>query len=693
MKEYTTEFLRNIALVAHGGAGKTMMAEAFLHFSGATTRLGKVEDGTSVSDYDEEEIRRKISLYTSVLPVEHRDHKINLLDAPGFTDFVGEMISALSVADSAIVLVDSVAGVEVGTEIAWRYCDQFKLPRFVVINKMDRENADFAKSYQAVETFAQANDARLVKAQLPWGEKLDFKGVIDLISMKAYSGDGKTAQDIPAEYKDAADEARMTLVEAAAEGDDTLMEKFFDSGDLTQDELLQGLRGVVQSGVFIPVFVSAAGHEKGVGPLLNAIVDLMPNPAQRPAVKVQGKGGEEELSATNAGPTAVYVWKTTADPFVGKLTYFKIISGSMAADVHLWNQTRSADERMAGLHLQRGKEQIAVKTVHAGDIAVVSKLSVTVTGDSLCEKNRPLTVPAPQYPAALYRVAVAPKTQADAAKISSVLTRLCEEDMTLSWYNETSTRQTILQGMGDQHIDAAVHRAQAKFQVGILTEEPKVPYREGITRKASAQYRHKKQSGGSGQFGEVHLRIEPLPESDFEFTDELVGMNLSKSYLPPIEKGIRAALDQGVYAGYPMSNVKVIVYDGKEHPVDSKPIAFETAGREAFKLAVHEAGPVLFEPIMTVRVTVPDANMGDVMGDMNSRRGRVQGTESERGQTIVNAHVPLAEMLKYTTELRSLTGGRGYFTMEFDHYDVVPTHLAQPIIDAHKKEMEAKKEE
>jgi elongation factor G len=299
----------------------------------------------------------------------------------------------------------------------------------------------------------------------------------------------------------------------------------------------------------------------------------------------------------------------------------------------------------------------------------------------------------PEYPAALYRVAVTPKTQADAAKISSVLTRLCEEDMTLSWYNEASTRQTILQGMGDQHIDVAVNRAHTKFQVGILTEEPKVPYREGITRKASAQYRHKKQSGGSGQFGEVHLRIEPLPEGDFEFTDELVGMNLSKSYLPPIEKGIRAALEQGVYAGYPMSNVKVIVYDGKEHPVDSKPVAFETAGREAFKLAVHDAGPVLFEPIMSVRVIVPDANMGDVMGDMNSRRGRVQGTESERGQTIVNAHVPLAEMLKYTTELRSMTGGRGYFTMEFDHYDIVPTHLAQPIIEHHKKELEAKKEE
>lgn len=693
MKEYTTEYLRNIALVAHGGAGKTMMAEAFLYFTGAITRLGKVEDGTTVSDYDEEEIRRTISLYTSVAPIEYRDHKINLLDAPGFTDFVGEMISALSVADSAMVLIDSVAGIEVGTEIAWRHCDTFKLPRFVVINKMDRENADFAKTYQAVDQFAQANDARVVKVQLPWGEKLDFKGVIDLISMKAYSGDGKSAQDIPAELKDDAEEARMVLIEAAAEGEDALLEKYLETGELTQDELLRGLKNVVQSGTYIPVFVAAAGHEKGVGPLLSAIVDLMPNPAQRPSVVAQGKSGDEELKTSNSGPTAVYVWKTTADPFVGKMTYFKIMSGSVASDSHLWNQAKGVDERMAGLHLQRGKEQIAIKTAHAGDIAIVSKLNATVTGDSLCEKNHPLVIPVPQYPAALYRVAVSPKTQADAAKISTVLTRLCEEDMTLSWHNEPATRQTILQGMGDQHIDAAVHRAQSKFQVGLLTEEPRVPYREGITRKASAQYRHKKQSGGSGQFGEVHLRIEPMPEADFEFADELVGMNLSKSYLPPIEKGIRAALEQGVFAGYPLSNVKVIVYDGKEHPVDSKPIAFETAGREAFKLAVHDAGPVLFEPIMNVRIVVPDANMGDVMGDMNSRRGRVQGTESERGQTIVNAHVPLAEMLKYTTELRSMTGGRGYFTMEFDHYDVVPAHLSQPIIEAHKKEMEAKKEE
>jgi elongation factor G len=348
---------------------------------------------------------------------------------------------------------------------------------------------------------------------------------------------------------------------------------------------------------------------------------------------------------------------------------------------------------MSGLHLQRGKEQIPVKTIHAGDIGCVAKLTVTTTGDTLCDKGHPLTVTPPKFPAALFRVAIAPKTQADAAKITPTLTRLCEEDMTLSWFNERSTGETVLQGMGDQHIDVAIHRAQSKFQVGLLTHEPKVPYREGITRKAAAQYRHKKQTGGAGQFGEVHLRIEPLPDADFEFTDELVGMNLSRSYLPPIEKGIRASLEQGVYAGYPMSNVRVIVYDGKEHPVDSKPVAFEIAGREAFKLAVQSAGPVLFEPIMNARIVVPDAHLGDVMGDLNTRRGRVQGTESERGTTVVIAHVPLAEMLRYTSQLRSLTGGRGYFTMELDHYDVVPAHVAGTIVEAHKKELEQKKED
>ena len=692
MKEYTTEFIRNVALVSHGGAGKTMLTEAFLHVTGATTRLGKVEDGTTVSDYDDEEQRRKISIYSSVVPIEHRDHKINIIDAPGYTDFVGEMISAMSVADSAVILVDAVAGIEVGTEIAWRYADEFNLPRMIVINKMDRDTADYAKVYAEIEEFVAAHGKRVVKVHIPIGEKQDFKGVVDVIGMKAYLGNGKETGEIPDDLKEAAQAAHFEMVEDAAEGDDELMEKYLENGSLTDEEMVRGLDEVVDAGEFVPIFCAAGAHEIGTIALLNDIVDLLPSPAHGPKRVAQGKNGDVELKPEDSGPLAAYVWKTTADPFVGRMSYFRVLSGTVQADSHVWNQTKEVDERMSGLHIQRGKEGISAKIIHAGDIGVVSKLSETVTGDTFSDKGNPLTVTSPEFPAALYRVAITPKTQADAAKISVTLTKLCEEDMTLSWENDAITHETVLQGMGDQHIDVAIHRAEIKFQVGLETHEPKIPYREGITKKANGHYRHKKQSGGAGQFGEVYLRIEPLPDADFEFTDELVGMNLSKSYLPPIEKGIKATMQQGAFAGYPMNNVKVIVYDGKEHEVDSKPVAFEIAGRQAFKLAVQDAGPVLFEPIMSVRVTVPDAHMGDVMGDLNTRRGRVQGTEAERGNTVVVAHVPMAEMTRYTTQVRSITGGRGYFTMEFDHYDVVPTHVAAGIIEAHKKEMEGKEE-
>src|SRR6185503_11171766 len=535
MKEYTTEFLRNVALVSHGGAGKTMLAEAFLHATGTTTRLGKVEDGTTASDYDDEEHRRKISLYSSVIPLEHRDHKINVIDAPGYTDFVGEMISALSVADGAIILVDAVAGIEVGTELAWRYADQFNLPRFFVINKMDRENADFAKAYADIKEFVEAHGKRVVQVHIPIGEKQNFKGVVDVIGMKAYMGDGKSTGEIPADLKEAADAAHFAMVEDAAEGEDELMEKYLENGSLSDEEMVRGLEDVVYAGQFVPVFCAAGGREIGIVALLNDIIDLIPSPKNATKRVAQGRDGEEELQATDSAPLAAYVWKTTADPFVGKMTYFRVFQGSMQADAHVWNQNKGADERMSGLHFQRGKEQIPAKVVHAGDIAAVSKLTVTATGDTFCDKGHPLAIEKPKFPAALYRVAVTPKTQADAAKISPTLTRLCEEDMTLSWQNNPVTHETVLQGMGDQHIDVALHRAQVKFQVGLVTHEPKIPYREGITRKASGQYRHKKQSGGAGQFGEVHLRIEPYHEGDFEFTDELVGMNLSRSYLPPIE--------------------------------------------------------------------------------------------------------------------------------------------------------------
>ncbi|HPH97028.1 MAG TPA: elongation factor G [Anaerolineaceae bacterium] len=684
MKEYTTESIRNIALASHSSSGKTILTEAFLHFTGVTTRMGKIEDGTTVSDFDEEEIRRGISLYTSVIPVEYKSHKINFLDTPGYTDFVGEVISALSVSDGVIILVDSVSGLEVGTEIAWQHADQFKLPRFMVINKMERENANFAKALASVQEYTET---RLIPVQLPWGEKAAFQGVIDLLTMKAYKGDGKTAVEIPADLLAEAKERRTALVEVAAESEDALMEKYFETGELSNEEVSRGLKASFRAGNFVPVLVSSGQQSIGLGLLLDAIIDLMPSPAEAPAKIAKTKDGEETITVSSSGPLAAYVWKTTADPFVGKQTFFRVYSGVMNADTRAWNQTKGIEERMASLSIARGKETIPAKILYAGDIGLVAKLTETVTGNTFCDKAHPLTLPIPVYPNALYQVAIAPRTQADSTKISTVLTRLCEEDMTLTWHNEASTLQTILQGMGDQHIDSAIRRAEAKFQVGLVTDEPKVPYTETITKKAQAMHRHKKQTGGSGQFGEVHLRIEPLPDGDFEFVNDVFGGAVSSSYMPAIEKGIRSVLKEGVIAGYPVKSVKVSVFDGKEHPVDSKPIAFEIAGREAFRLAFRDAGPVLYEPIMDVKVVVPEANMGDILGDMNTRRARVQGMDTEKGRSTISAQVPLAEMLRYTTQLRSMTGGRGVFTMEFARYEVVPSHIAAEIVAARAKEL------
>jgi elongation factor G len=684
MKEYTTEFIRNVALVSHSSAGKTMLAEAFAHFTGATTRLGKVEDGSTVSDFEDEEIRRGISLSTSLIPVEYRDHKLNVLDTPGYTDFVGEMISALSVADGALVLVDSVSGAEVGTEVAWNYCDEFKLPRMVVINKMNRDNANFTKALDSMSTLS---DTRLIPVQLPWGERGDFKGVLDLLTMKAYEGDGKRAVDIPAELMDNVETARMELIEAAAEGEDALLEKYLEGEELSAAEIQRGLVKIVRSGEFVPVFIAAGSAEIGIARLLDAMIDILPSPAEVEPASALGKDGEEQLTASDSGPLAAYVWKTTADPFVGKITYFRVYSGLVSSDSRVWNQNKETEERIGQVHILRGKEQIGVQVVHAGDIATVPKLAETSTGDTLCDKGHPLALPVPTYPNALYRVAVTPKTQSDSAKISPTLTRLCEEDMTLSWHQEASTKQTILQGMGDQHLDVAIRKAEKKFQTGLNTEEPRVPYQESVTKKGESMYRHKKQTGGAGQFAEVWMRIEPLQEEDYEFSWDVFGGAISSNFQPAIEKGVKGVMRDGVQAGFPVKSVKVSVYDGKEHPVDSKPVAFEIAAREAFKLAVKDAAPVLLEPIMNVRVVVPEANMGDILGDMNTRRARVQGMDTEKGRSVVTAQVPLAEMQRYTSDLRSITGGRGVFSMEFSHYEVVPTHIAADVINARQKEM------
>ena len=687
MKEYKTESIRNIVLASHSGAGKTILSEALLFLTGAINRVGKIEDGSTVSDFDEEEQRRSISIYTSVLPVEYKDHKINILDTPGYTDFLGEEISAMRVSDGAVIMVDAVAGIEVGTELAWNYSEEFKLPRFLLINKLDRENANFQR---VLDAFQEITDVRLIPVQLPWGEQSNFQGVIDLINLKAYKGSSSKPEDIPADLKDAAETAHMALVEAAAEGDDNLMEKFFEVGELTSEEIVKGLKSVIKQGTFVPVFVSAATNQIGLDQLLDAFINIMPSPVEAGPYKALDKDKNEiEISASDSGPLAAYVWKTTADPFVGKQTYFRIYSGVINSDSRVWNQDKELEERFGTVSIPMGKDTISVKTVHAGDIAIVPKLSETVTGNTLGDKSTPIFLPSAKYPNALYRVAVSPKTQADSAKISTVLNRLCEEDMTLSWSNDSTTRQTVLQGMGDQHIDAAVRRASSKFQLNINIAEPKIPYKETISKEGIGVYRHKKQTGGSGQFGEVHLKVMPS-EGDFEMSWDVFGGAISNSYSSSIQKGILSAMKDGIIAGYPVFGAKVSIFDGKEHAVDSKPVAFEIAGREAFKIGFQEAGPVLMEPIMNVKVTVPEHNMGDILGDLNTRRARVQGMDTDKGRSVVTAQVPLAEMLRYTTQLRSLTGGRGIFEMEFDHFERVPPHLQQEIIDNHKRELEEK---
>ncbi|MBL8058702.1 MAG: elongation factor G, partial [Anaerolineales bacterium] len=502
MKEYGTDKIRNVALVGHSGSGKTTLAESFLFNTGALSRQGKVEDGTTVSDFEDEERRRKISISTAVVPVEYHDHKINVLDTPGFTDFVGEVKSALHVSEAALVVVDAVAGVEVGTELVWNYCDEYKLPRFVVINKLDRENASYQKTLtQIQETFK----AKLVPVQLPIGEQAAFKGVVGLLTMKARMGKGEQLSDIPADLKAAAEKARVALMEAAAEGDDALIEKYLGGEELTQDEIVHGFHNAVKAGLFVPVFVAAGGANVGIIPLLDSLLRYLPSPAER-LPTAHGKAGDQALKNNDADPLCAFVWKTTADPFVGKLTYVRVFSGVLHADGRAWNHQKSAEERTGTTNVPRGKELSAVKHLHSGDIGVLAKLTATQTGDSLGDKTAPLTVDTPAFPRALYSVAVHPKTQADSTKISPTLTRLCEEDPTLHWHQEGSTKQTILEGMGDQHIDVAIRRAEAKFSLGLTVDLPKVPYRESITKKADGHHRHKKQTGGAGQFGEVFLR-------------------------------------------------------------------------------------------------------------------------------------------------------------------------------------------
>lgn len=689
MTIYKTERIRNVVLLSHGGAGKTSLGEAMLFDSGAINRLGRVDDGNTVSDYDPEEIRRKISVQMALLPFEWNGIKVNVLDVPGYMDFVGDILSGIQAADAAVILVDAVAGVEVGTELVWNHADRRQLPRLVFINKMDRENADFDRALASLRT---TFDAHFVPLQLPIGEQTDFRGVVDLVTMKAYLGEKGEKATIPDELRDQAEEGRVALVEAAAETDDALIEKYFEGEELSPQEIIRGLQLSVRQGTMVPVLCGSALKNIGVQSLMQAIVDFAPSPAEVGTVTATNPAtqAEEVLAPDAAGPLAALVFKTLADPYVGRLSYFRVYSGTLSSDSRVFNVGKGEEERIGQLYMMRGREQTPVAQVVAGDLGAVTRLAETRTGDTLADKGHPLVLPVISYPYPLYEVAVSPKTQADSAKMGPTLTRLCEEDPTLRWRQEPSTRQTILAGMGDTHVNIAVQRLMEKFGVSVTTAIPKVPYRETVTRSAADQYRHKKQTGGAGQFAEVHMEIKPLPRgSGFEYdTSRVFGGAISSSFFPSIEKGIKSVLERGVLAGYPIEDVRCEVYDGKEHPVDSKDIAFQIAGREAFKKVFLQAGPVLLEPIMNMTITVPEEFMGDVLGDLNTRRGRVMGMEQQRGKSVVTAQAPLAEIQRYGTDLRSMTQGRGVYEIEFSHYEIMPPHVAESVIAEAKREAE-----
>ena len=692
MKEYKPDAIRNLVLLGHGSVGKTSLSEAMLFNTGAITRIGRVEDGTTAADLDEEEIRRRISLNTALLPIEWKEHKINVLDTPGFPDFVGEVKGAVRVAECALIVVDSVAGVEVGTELTWSHCDEANLPRLVLISKMDRENAHFQKALGTLGSLR----ANFVPLFLPIGAQSSFSGVVDLVKMKARLGAKGELADIPAHLQAEAEEARTRLIEAAAEGDDELLMKYLDGQELTGEEIHRGLRGAIRNRTVVPVLCAASTSNVGVTALLEALIDYAPSPLEAAPVAATKPGSDAELQLEPKAdaPLAALVFKSTADPFVGKLTYFRVYSGKLTPDSRVFNATRNAEERIGPIYVMRGKEQINVPGLGPGEIGAVAKLAVTVTGDTLCaSKENAAVITPPSYPDPLISVAIEPKTQGDSAKMGPTLSRLAEEDPTLRWRQDASIKQTILEGMGDNHLDVAIRRAKSKFGVELMTHPPKVPYRETVTRTGETTYRHKKQTGGAGQFAEVALRVEPNAGKGYEFAWEVFGGAISTSFQSSIEKGVKAVMENGAIAGYPIVDVKCAVVDGKEHPVDSKPIAFETAGREAFKQAMMAAGPVLLEPIVSLRIVVPDHYMGDVIGDLNTKRAHVQGMDQEGGKAIVTATAPLAEVQRYATDLRSLTQGRGVFTMKFERYAQAPGQIAQTIIDKAKKERAGEAEE
>lgn len=678
MDKYGLENIRNLVLLGHSGTGKSSLSEAILFTAGVINRLGKVDEGTTTSDYDPAEVKRKISINLSVLPCLWKGNKINVLDAPGYSDFAAEVKAGIRVSEGAIVVVSAAAGVEVGTEQAWDYLQEANLPRFILVNKMDRENADF---YRTVKELQAKFGSRCLPIQLPIGAHTDFQGLVDLLAMKGYTGSAANKEgEIPSGLQPQVASFREKLVEAVAELDDTLLEKYLGGEELSPQELTDGLRRGIVAGKIVPVLAASALQNVGTGQLLDAINHYLPAPKERP-VLIGDPAKPETITPSEEAPLAALVFKTTADPYVGKLTCFRAYNGFIDSNSQVWNSTRNEAERIGQLYTIRGKNQEPVAQVRAGDIGAVAKLNLTGTGDTLCTRDKPVKIIPISFPEPILSKAIYPKTKTDLDKLGAALSRLTEEDPTLRVHRDSDTVETIMSGLGETQLDVAAEKMQRKFGVGVNLEIPRVPYRETITTTTTAEFRHKKQTGGHGQYGHVVLEVEPLPRgTGREFQEKVVGGAIPKNYIPAVEKGVNEAAQEGVLARYPVTDVRVTVFDGSFHPVDSSEICFKIAGAGALKKGLTDGHPIILEPIMNATIRVPEDYTGDIIGDLNTKRAQVQGMTPEDGTQVIQAQVPLAEIQRYAIDLKSITQGRGTFTMQFSHYQETPAHVAQKIV-------------
>jgi elongation factor G len=700
VKVYAGENIRNVVVIGHGHAGKTSLVSAMLYTAGATPRLGRVDDGTTTTDYDDEEISRKMSIAAALAFAEWGQTKINLIDTPGFNMFVHEAKLVLPVVDAALLVVDGVAGVEVVTERVWNYCEEYGTPRVIVASRMDRERAD---AERVLESLIKAFGRSVIPLELPIGKEKNLAGVVDLVRMKAYryelggSGRGKEGE-IPDDMKGAAQAAHEKLVELIAEGDDALMEEFFDKGTIPEEHLIPALHNAIREDRIFPVLFASGLGNISTDRLMDFIVEFTPSSTEHDPVRgevTSGNGEPPSRRVSDSEPVSLYAFKTVSDPFAGRITYFKVFSGVLKNDASLMNFTRNSLEKLSHISSMQGKTAVPVNELHAGDIGAVAKLKDTLTGDTLGDKSAPIQYPRVRLPEPAITFAIEPKTRADEDKLGTGIHKLLEEDAMLRFFRDPQTKEFLIAGTGQQHIEVTVSKMKKRYHTEVNLKAPKVPYRETIRGRADVQGRHKKQTGGHGQYGDCKIKVEPLPRgSDFEFVNDIFGGAIPRNFIPAVEKGIRDAASRGYLAGYPVVDFKVVLYDGSYHEVDSNDLSFQLAGRIAFKKAMEQAKPTLLEPIMAVEITVPDEFAGTIMGDLNSRRGRIQGMNNKGGNTIIGAEVPMAEMLSYGADLTSMTQGRGSFNMEMHHYDIVPAQLQEKIIDkARAARGEVKEEE